>query len=99
MDTAIPSRAVPRGRPYSNITYDASTGLIVAAASLKTRFLMFDEDGNTIWTPDSEPARIPGSLYFDQRTSTYLGPNIGDPYMECSSLELIAPDDWATLDG
>lgn len=54
LDSAIPSRIVPRGRPYSNMTYDASTGLLVAVASLKTRFVMFDEDGNTLWTPDGK---------------------------------------------
>jgi cleavage and polyadenylation specificity factor subunit 1 len=55
LDSAIPSHVVPRGRPYSNITYDASTGLLVAASCLKTHFVMFDEDGNTIWTPDGKP--------------------------------------------
>ncbi|KAF8520929.1 CPSF A subunit region-domain-containing protein [Hysterangium stoloniferum] len=79
LDSAIPSFQVSRGRPYSNIAYDAPTGLIVAASSLKTSFVMFDDDGSPMWTPDA--------------------PNVGDPQMECSTIELISPDDWATLDG
>ncbi|KIY51579.1 hypothetical protein FISHEDRAFT_56503 [Fistulina hepatica ATCC 64428] len=49
----MPSRSVPRGKPYSNIVFDPSTSLIVAASSLKARFASFDEDGNQIWAPDA----------------------------------------------
>jgi cleavage and polyadenylation specificity factor subunit 1 len=97
LDSALPSRTVPRGRPYSNITYDASTGLLVAAASLKTRFVMFDEDGNTLWGPDGEQPLYRHKGVSDKMAP--LAPNIGDPCMECSTLELISPDDWATMDG
>lgn len=52
LDSPIPFRSVPRGRPFTSITYDTSTGLIVAASSLRTKFVLFDEDGNPSWTPD-----------------------------------------------
>jgi len=63
LDSALPSRIIHRGRPYSNIIYDVSTGLLVAAASLKTRFVMFDEDGNTLWRPDGEHATLLPKLW------------------------------------
>jgi len=50
----MPSRSIPRGRPYSNVTYDAATGLMVAASSLKTKFIIFDDEGNPTWVPDGE---------------------------------------------
>ncbi|GLB39375.1 putative CPSF A subunit region [Lyophyllum shimeji] len=75
----LPYRSVPRGRAYSNLIYDPSTSLIVAASSLQARFASFDEDGNRIWESDA--------------------PNISDPMCDCSTLELISPDIWATMDG
>ncbi|KAJ3731262.1 CPSF A subunit region-domain-containing protein [Lentinula guzmanii] len=75
----LPMRSVPRGRAYSNVVFDPSTSLIVAAAVLEARFASFDEDYNRIWAPDA--------------------PNISDPTTECSTLELISPDLWVSLDG
>ncbi|KAJ6481684.1 CPSF A subunit region-domain-containing protein [Mycena sanguinolenta] len=53
LDTALPSKSVPRGRSYSNVVFDPSTSLIVAASSLQAKFASFDEDGNRIWEPDA----------------------------------------------
>ncbi|KAJ3784599.1 CPSF A subunit region-domain-containing protein [Lentinula aff. detonsa] len=75
----LPMRSVPRGRAYSNVVFDPSTSLVVAAAVLEARFASFDEDYNRIWAPDA--------------------PNISDPTTECSTLELISPDLWVSLDG
>jgi hypothetical protein len=52
--TSMPSRYVPRPRTYSNITFDASTGLVIAAATLANKFALFDEDGNRMWEPDGK---------------------------------------------
>ncbi|KAI0634706.1 CPSF A subunit region-domain-containing protein [Trametes polyzona] len=79
LDGHLPARSVPRSRPYSNVVYDASTSLIVAASSFQNRFASYDEDGNIVWEPDS--------------------PNISFPLCECSTLELISPDGWITMDG
>ncbi|PPR02156.1 hypothetical protein CVT26_012117 [Gymnopilus dilepis] len=79
LDGPLPSRSVPRGRSYSNVLFEPSTGLVVAASSLQAKFTSFDEDGNRIWEPDA--------------------PNITDPVCDCSTLELISPDYWMTLDG
>ncbi|KAF7366615.1 Protein CFT1 [Mycena sanguinolenta] len=53
LDTALPSKSIPRGRSYSNVVFDPSTSLIVAASSLQAKFASFDEDGNRIWEPDA----------------------------------------------
>ncbi|KAF8056614.1 CPSF A subunit region-domain-containing protein [Lyophyllum atratum] len=75
----LPYRSIPRGRPYSNLIFEPSTSLIVAASSLQARFASFDEDNNRIWEPDA--------------------PNVSDPLCDCSTLELISPDIWVTMDG
>ncbi|KAG6812354.1 hypothetical protein H0H92_003254 [Tricholoma furcatifolium] len=79
LDGPLPSRSIPRGRPYSNLIFDASTSLIVAASSLQARFASFDEEGNKVWEPET--------------------PNVSDPLCDCSTLELISPDIWVTMDG
>lgn len=48
----LPMKPIPKGRPYSNVIFDPSTSLIVAASSLQAKFASFDEDGNCIWEPD-----------------------------------------------
>ncbi|KAJ7057084.1 CPSF A subunit region-domain-containing protein [Mycena amicta] len=52
-DTALPSKSVPRRRPYSHVVFDPSTSLIVAASSLFSKFTSFDEDNIRIWEPDA----------------------------------------------
>ncbi|KAF9486143.1 hypothetical protein BDN70DRAFT_870239 [Pholiota conissans] len=79
LDGPLPCRSIPRGRSYSNVLFDPSTSLIVAASSLQAKFTSYDEDGNRIWEPDA--------------------PNIADPVCDCSTLELLSPDLWITLDG
>ncbi len=54
LDAHLPARSIPRSRPYSNIVFDASTSLVVAASSFMNRFASYDEDGNIVWEPDSE---------------------------------------------
>ena len=54
----LPSRSVPRPRPYSHVAFDATTNLLVAASSLQATFTSYDEDRNVIWEPDGEQLRI-----------------------------------------
>ncbi|KAJ3476928.1 hypothetical protein NLI96_g10812 [Meripilus lineatus] len=75
----LPSRTVSKPRPYSNVVYEPSTSLLVAASSLQARFSSFDEDSNLIWEPDAS--------------------NVSFPHCESSTLELISPDTWVTMDG
>ena len=52
LDTALPKRAIPRSRQYSNVVFETSSLLIVAASSLEAQFTSYDEDNNVIWEPD-----------------------------------------------
>ncbi|KAI0777316.1 CPSF A subunit region-domain-containing protein [Trametes elegans] len=61
LDGHLPARSVPRSRPYSNVVFDASTSLIVAASSFQNRFASYDEDGNIVWEPDSPNISFPRS--------------------------------------
>ncbi|PIL30998.1 hypothetical protein GSI_05691 [Ganoderma sinense ZZ0214-1] len=59
LDAHLPTRSVPRSRPYSHVVFDPSTSLIVAAASFMNRFASYDEDGNVVWVPDSPNISAP----------------------------------------
>ena len=52
LEEHLPSRSVPRSRPYSNVVFEPSTALIVAASTIQAKFASFDEDGNRLWEPD-----------------------------------------------
>ncbi|KAJ7583446.1 CPSF A subunit region-domain-containing protein [Mycena floridula] len=58
-ESKLPARSIPRGRPYSNVVFDPSTGLIVAASVLRAQFGSFDEDGNRVWEPDASNVTYP----------------------------------------
>ncbi|KAG8216364.1 CPSF A subunit region-domain-containing protein [Butyriboletus roseoflavus] len=79
LDTSLPKRSLPRSRPYSNIVFEPSASLIVAASTLPARFASYDEDNNMLWEPD--------------------GTGVSFPQCDCSTLELIFPDSWITMDG
>ncbi|KAG6899927.1 hypothetical protein C0993_005229 [Termitomyces sp. T159_Od127] len=97
----LPSRTIPRGRSYSNLVFDASTHLIVAASSLQARFASFDEDGNKVWEPESKRFTYFAGVYREVYIlfGLFVAPNISDPMCDCSTLELISPDLWVTMDG
>ncbi|OJA10745.1 hypothetical protein AZE42_07268 [Rhizopogon vesiculosus] len=79
LDSCLPYRSIPRSRTYSNVVFEQSASLIVAASSLQARFASYDEDGNIVWEPD--------------------GNGVSFPYADCSTLELISPEHWVTMDG
>ncbi|KAG9311848.1 CPSF A subunit region-domain-containing protein [Chiua virens] len=79
LDTSLPKRSLPRSRPYSNVVFEPSASLIVAASTLQARFASYDEDNNILWEPD--------------------GAGVSFPQCDCSTLELISPDNWMTMDG
>ncbi|KAI9568018.1 CPSF A subunit region-domain-containing protein [Boletus coccyginus] len=79
LDTSLPKRSLPRSRPYSNVVFEPSASLIVAASTLPARFASYDEDNNVFWEPDDA--------------------GVSFPQCDCSTLELISPDSWVTMDG
>lgn len=50
----LPSRSVPRSRPYSHVVFEPTTTLLVAASSLQSAFTSYDEDRNVVWEPDGK---------------------------------------------
>lgn len=50
----LPSRFVPRGKSYSHVVYEPTSGLVVGSAVLRSDFSTFDEDNNEVWTPDGD---------------------------------------------
>lgn len=50
----LPAKFVPRGRSYSSVVFEATSGLVVAASSAEARFGLFDEEGVKMWDPDGE---------------------------------------------
>jgi cleavage and polyadenylation specificity factor subunit 1 len=68
----------------------------VAASSLQARFASYDEDGSIIWEPDGLcPGLVPEVFLSDKHS----GNGISFPYADCSTLELISPEHWVTMDG
>ncbi|KAI5121116.1 hypothetical protein M0805_002789 [Coniferiporia weirii] len=59
--TNMPSRSVPQPRTYTNVAFDAATGLMVVTSSLTNPFTIFDEDGNKSWDPDASNVNYPES--------------------------------------
>ncbi|RPD55582.1 hypothetical protein L226DRAFT_490064 [Lentinus tigrinus ALCF2SS1-7] len=72
LDAHLPARSIPRSRPYSNIVFDASTSLVVAASSFMNRFASYDEDGNIVWEPDSPNISFP---YCETATLELISPD------------------------
>jgi len=95
----LPYRSVSRGRPYSNVIFDPSTLLIVGASSLQAPFASFDDEGNRLWEPDGQPDKPCISGHRRSLILNYQAPNVSDPICDCSTLELISPDLWITMDG
>ncbi|KAJ2917885.1 hypothetical protein MD484_g2498, partial [Candolleomyces efflorescens] len=60
-DYPLPSRSVPRGRSFSNVLFDPSTCLIVAASCMQAKFASYDEDGNRVWEADAPNVSDPVS--------------------------------------
>ena len=54
LDNYLPSRSVPKDKVYSNVVYEPTSSLLVAAASQQTRFASYDDDANIVWEPDGE---------------------------------------------
>ena len=54
LNLEMPSRHIHRGRSYTNIVFEPTNCLMVAASLTQAQFSSYDEDGNELWTPDGE---------------------------------------------
>jgi cleavage and polyadenylation specificity factor subunit 1 len=54
LNLGMPSRHVPQGRPYTNVVFEPTCGLLVAASLMQAQFSSYDEEGNETWVPDGK---------------------------------------------
>lgn len=87
---------VRKGRTYSHIAFDPSTNLILAASNSRCEYILFDDEGNSVWEPDGEPL-----LSFSPTFTKFMlsAANVSFPTLPVSSLELVDPAHWTTIDG
>ena len=52
LNLGMPSRQILRGRSYTNIVFEPTTSLLVAASLVQAPFSSYDEEGNEMWAPD-----------------------------------------------
>ncbi|KAF8268563.1 CPSF A subunit region-domain-containing protein [Lactarius quietus] len=57
----MPSRHIHRGRSYTNIVFEPTNCLMVAASLMQAPFSSYDEDANELWTPDVPNVSYPTS--------------------------------------
>ncbi|KAH8992719.1 CPSF A subunit region-domain-containing protein [Lactarius akahatsu] len=57
----MPSRHIHRGQSYTNVVFEPTNCLIVAASLMQAQFSSYDEDGNEQWTPDVPNVSYPMS--------------------------------------
>ncbi|EPQ53745.1 hypothetical protein GLOTRDRAFT_107026 [Gloeophyllum trabeum ATCC 11539] len=98
----LPSRSVHKGRAYSNIVYDSSTSLLVAASVRQAKFTSYDDDGNCLWEPDATNVSYPTcdcsslELLSPETWSVMDGyefaPNEFVNTMECVALETLSTE-------
>ena len=54
LNLGLPSRHIPQGRSYTNIVFEPTNSLLVAASLMQAHFSSYDEEGNEMWVPDGE---------------------------------------------
>lgn len=52
LNLGMPSRHILQGRSYTNIVFEPTTSLLVAASLVQAQFSSYDEEGTEMWTPD-----------------------------------------------
>jgi len=61
LNLTMPSRHFPQGRSYTNVVFEPTCGLLVAASLTQSRFASYDEEGNETWAPDAPNVSYPMS--------------------------------------
>jgi cleavage and polyadenylation specificity factor subunit 1 len=52
LNMGMPSRHIPQGRSYTNVVFEPTSSLLVAASVVQAQFSSYDEEGNEMWAPD-----------------------------------------------
>jgi cleavage and polyadenylation specificity factor subunit 1 len=92
----MPSRHIPQGRSYTNVVFEPTCGLLVAAALTQAKFSSYDEEGNETWVPDGMSHSI--YILFLKYLGDFLVPNVSYPMSDSSALELFSSD-FVAIDG
>jgi hypothetical protein len=53
LNLGMPLRHIPQGQSYTNVVFEPTSGLLVAASLVEAQFSSYDEEGNEMWSPDS----------------------------------------------
>ncbi|KAF8500474.1 CPSF A subunit region-domain-containing protein [Russula emetica] len=61
LNLGMPSRHIPQGRSYTNIVFEPTSNLLVAASLVQAQFSSYDEEGNEMWSPDAPNVSYPTS--------------------------------------
>ena len=83
LNLEMPSRHIHRGRSYTNVVFEPTNCLMVAASLMQAHFSSYDEDGNELWTPDGE--FVPSMLLLTYR-DTFIRPQrlVSDERVFCA---------------
>ncbi len=54
LNLGIPSRHIPQGRSYTNVVFESTSNLLVAASIVQAPFSSYDEEGNETWSADGK---------------------------------------------
>jgi len=52
LNLGMPSRHIPLGRSYTNVVFESTSSLLVAASLVEAQFSSYDEEGAEMWAPD-----------------------------------------------
>ncbi|TCD71004.1 mRNA cleavage and polyadenylation factor subunit [Steccherinum ochraceum] len=88
-DQHLPSRTVPKPRAYSNVVFEPTSALLVAASVAHNKFASYDDDGNTLWEPDAPDVSYP---YCETSTLELISP---DSWTVMDGFEF-APNEFVT---
>jgi cleavage and polyadenylation specificity factor subunit 1 len=96
LNLGMPSRCIPQGRSYTNIVFEPTCGLLIAASLVQAQFSSYDEEGVETWVPDGKPRlKIYVVLEVLRRPGAS---NVSYPMSDCSTLELFSSD-FVAIDG
>lgn len=89
---------VPKDRVYGHLAFDIESGLYVGATLNDTRFVAFDDEGQPMWKEQGAWSTMIRFLDVEV-TIPRTDPDLIEPSNYRSTLELVAPGNWAAIHG
>lgn len=90
---------MPKDRVYSHVAFDLQTGLYVGSTLHETRFVAFDEDGQPMWKDRGELQPTREHLQKMTAKNAPPDPELVEPTVHRSTLELLVPGSWEAIHG